>query len=105
MDAIYAKTSAGYQELAERSRKLPARLRSLLVMTDGRKPSQTLIATLAPLGVNAESLRELLLAGLIEFSAWDSPPSTGEDATTQETTGKPSADEPVPSFLPKWPPD
>ena len=65
MDVVYTKTPAGHQELKDRSRKLPTRLRFLLVMVDGSKSAQMLISALAPMGVTAESLQELESAGLI----------------------------------------
>ena len=108
MDAIYTKTPAGRQELAERTRKLPARLRRLLVMVDGRKSAQALISELAATGLTDESLNELLLAGLIELNTVEPPPAETPNEKHAELSHDDSPEkeeEPTSTFLPKWPPD
>jgi hypothetical protein len=63
---VYAKTDDGRKELLTRSLTLPHKLRSLLVMIDGRQTAQTMLEKLHPLGVDADSFVELERLGLIE---------------------------------------
>lgn len=43
-ETIYAKTQKGFEEMARRTYRLPARMRSLLIMIDGRLPAGELFA-------------------------------------------------------------
>lgn len=63
---VFAKTAAGQEEIQARRMKLVPRLRSLLVMIDGRHTVGALLATLGTMGVTLESFGELESAGLIE---------------------------------------
>lgn len=56
---IYEKTDKGREEIATRKHQLPMRLRSVLVMIDGRQSLSTLLAHLAKLGLNQVSIDEL----------------------------------------------
>jgi hypothetical protein len=68
---IYRKSALGNQEIAQRSLGLPPRLRSLLIMIDGRRTAQQL-AALSPVPL-ADALAELLGHGLVE-AAGEAPP-------------------------------
>lgn len=57
---VFDKTSKGQEEIATRKHGLPSRLRSLLVLVDGKTNVDGLIRKVAGLGLNEESLAELL---------------------------------------------
>ncbi|MDB5937347.1 MAG: hypothetical protein JWQ01_4691 [Massilia sp.] len=57
---IYDKTDKGREEIATRKYQVPARLRTLLVLIDGRHSVEALLKNLAVLGVSAENVDELL---------------------------------------------
>jgi hypothetical protein len=57
---IFDKTSKGQEEIATRKHHLPSRLRSLLVLVDGKTNVEGLIKKVAGLGLNEESIAELL---------------------------------------------
>ena len=57
---IYDKTAKGRDEIATRKYRVPAKLRSLLVMIDGHRPLEALIKNFGPLGLNPEHVIELL---------------------------------------------
>ena len=62
---IYDKTDLGRQEISQRSLALPARLRTLLVMVDGKLDAAGLLAKLGVLGVEPADLEDLAQRGLI----------------------------------------
>ena len=57
---IYEKTEKGREEIATRKHQLSLKLRSLLVLVDGEKPSEKLLQEMAPFGLTAESLKQLI---------------------------------------------
>jgi hypothetical protein len=57
---IFDKTVKGQEEIATRKHGLPSRLRSLLVLVDGKTTVEALIKKVAGLGLNEESIAELL---------------------------------------------
>lgn len=57
---IYEKTDKGREEIATRKHQMPARLRSVLVMIDGRQPLSALLSHLARLGQDKSSIDELV---------------------------------------------
>lgn len=57
---IYEKTEKGREEIATRKHHLPMKLRTLLVLVDGEKTADRLLHEIAPLGLNAENLNELV---------------------------------------------
>ena len=60
MQLVFDKTSKGQEEIATRKHGLPSRLRSLLVLIDGKTSVDGLIKKVAGLGLNEESIAELL---------------------------------------------
>lgn len=64
MDWIPGKTAAGVEEIATRARRLPPRLRTLLILVDGRRSVRHLADTVAAPAVG-EALAELAGLGLI----------------------------------------
>ena len=75
MASIYAKTQQGQQEIETRALRLPARLRSTLILVDGKRSDAELGRLVPNVG---EVLQALLEAGLIEVtqtvSSRSSPP-------------------------------
>lgn len=57
---IYEKTEKGREEIMTRKYHLPMKLRALLVLIDGEKTSEKLLLETASLGLNEESLGELV---------------------------------------------
>ena len=57
---IYDKTDKGREEIATRKYQVAAKLRTLLVMVDGRRPVEALATNFAALGLSMENLDELL---------------------------------------------
>jgi hypothetical protein len=63
---IFVKTSAGTEEVKARSRQLPQRLRTMLIMVDGMRTVAQLREAAATLAVPGDFLATLLEQGLIE---------------------------------------
>lgn len=63
---VFTKTVFGVDELQQRQMRLHPRLRTLLVMVDGKQPAGQLVKTLAAAGVTDEHLQQLQDAGLIQ---------------------------------------
>ncbi len=57
---VFDKTTKGQEEIATRKHGLPSRLRSLLVLVDGKTSVEGLVKKVAGLGLNEESIAELL---------------------------------------------
>lgn len=68
MDAaeLYFKTDAGKQEILDRGRKLPAAMRSLLLMVDGQRDHAQLRELMAGLHAPDDALEQLLVMGLVK---------------------------------------
>jgi hypothetical protein len=63
--SIYDKTAKGKEEIATRKYQLAPRLRTLLVLIDGRRTEEELLHNVAGLGLGASALAELLEHGYI----------------------------------------
>src|SRR5471030_2511250 len=76
--AIYDKTDKGRNEIATRSQHLAPRLRTLLLLIDGRRSEQELLASVAGLGLSDAALAELLAEQYIVLSrSYAPPPAVG----------------------------
>lgn len=64
---IYDKTEKGREEIATRKYQLPPRLRTLLVMIDGRAPLETVLKNISGLGLNGESVNLLVANDYIQL--------------------------------------
>ncbi len=62
---VYEKTDAGAEEVRARSRKLPPRLRTMLIMVDGSMSESQLLDAAATLGAPGDFLQSLQQQGLI----------------------------------------
>ena len=63
--SIYDKTAKGRDEIATRKHQLAPRMRTLLVLIDGRKSEEELLRSVSGLGLTAESIAELLAQDFI----------------------------------------
>ncbi|MET0717320.1 MAG: hypothetical protein ABWX88_10530 [Pseudoxanthomonas sp.] len=75
MGELYFKTDAGKQEIQDRGRKLPASLRSLLLMVDGQRDQTQLRDLMAGLRAPDDALEQLLVMGLVKRSDPVPPPA------------------------------
>ena len=66
--SIYDKTAKGREEIATRRDGLAPRLRSLLVLIDGRRTEEELLRNVAGLGLTIAALHELLTGEYIVLS-------------------------------------
>ncbi|HEU4846353.1 MAG TPA: hypothetical protein VFT05_18945 [Burkholderiaceae bacterium] len=66
--SIYDKTAKGREEIATRRYQLAPRLRTLLVMVDGRRPEDELLRNVAGLGLTADAMQDLLREQFIVLS-------------------------------------
>ena len=73
---LYYKTDAGKQEIQDRGRKLPASLRSLLLMVDGQRDQAQLRDLMAGLRVPDDALEQLLVMGLVKRDQPAAPASS-----------------------------
>lgn len=65
-NTIFDKTDKGREEIATRKFQLPPRLRSLLVMIDGKQSADDLLQKVVGIGLSAESITELVNNGFIQ---------------------------------------
>lgn len=91
VDPIYRKTDAGHDEIRSRARKLDHKLRALLLMVNGERREQALLAQVAGMGLGPEAMAALLAQGLVEAVA---EPAAPPAAPPQEPVrgGTPAAD-------------
>lgn len=96
--SIYDKTAKGREEIATRCHHLPPRLRTLLVMVDGRRPEDELLRNVAGLGLDASSMAELVENGFIVLATSYGTMTPPEPAAETAPAPVPaSAAEPSPS--------
>ncbi|HWW03850.1 hypothetical protein [Collimonas sp.] len=81
---IFDKTERGRTEIATRGQTVAPRLRTLLLLVDGKTGNDELLRKVAGLGLGQEHLDELLQAGLIQVSA-DTGNNAGHTAAAIET--------------------
>ena len=62
---IYDKTEKGLEEIQTRKHHLASRMRSLLVLVDGKSNAEVLLKKIAGLGLTAQSIEELVEQGFI----------------------------------------
>lgn len=66
MQTRWSKTGAGRNEIQQRTRKLPAGLRSILLLVDGQRSDDELQAMMSGLHAPDDALSQLAADGLIE---------------------------------------
>jgi hypothetical protein len=65
INSIFDKTDKGREEIASRTHHLAPRLRTLLVLVDGKQSGEELLKKVGGIGLTEESIAELLGAGFI----------------------------------------
>ncbi|NHZ88210.1 hypothetical protein F2P45_04100 [Massilia sp. CCM 8733] len=70
---VYDKTDKGREEISTRKHQLASRLRTLLVMIDGRHSLDDLLRNFAGVGVTGDSVKELLQEGYIFLASGSEP--------------------------------
>ncbi len=81
---IYDKTDKGREEIATRKWQLPSRMRSLLVLIDGKKTDAEIVQKIGGLGLNLQSLQELQDKEFIQRVSVDAAPDQDDLDLTQE---------------------
>jgi len=71
--SIFDKTDKGREEIATRKHHLQSRLRTLLVLIDGKQTTADLLSKVAGLGLTADSITELVENGFIQAAAAAEP--------------------------------
>lgn len=66
---VFEKTDKGREEITTRKYQLASRLRSLLVMVDGKQTTSELLTKVAQLGLDEQSIAELLEKEFIRVRA------------------------------------
>ncbi len=82
LSCAYDKTEKGREEIATRKYQLANRLRTLLVMVDGKKSAAELLKNLTAIGLDENSIQELIELEMIAPSVAiaDAPESTESHA-------------------------
>lgn len=81
---IYDKTDKGREEIATRKWQLPSRMRSLLVLIDGKKSDAHIVQKIGGLGLTLQSLEELQENEFIQRVSVDAMPAPDDLDLTQE---------------------
>src|SRR4051812_28413144 len=81
---ILDKTDKGREEIATRKHQLAPRLRTLLLLIDGKKSTEDVLHKVSGLGLNNQSITELLDGGFIEIII-TAPTASEPKATTPAT--------------------
>ncbi len=68
-NAVFEKTDKGREEISTRKYQLASRLRSLLVMVDGKQTMSELLTKVVQLGLDEQSISELLEKEFIRVRA------------------------------------
>jgi hypothetical protein len=93
MSECYAKTDAGRQEIADRARRLPAQLRSILLVVDGHKDDHALQQIVVGVHAPDDALAQLQQMGLIrrggDASAAPSPAISTSSASPPASAAMP----------------
>jgi hypothetical protein len=87
---VFDKTEKGREEIATRKYHLAPRLRTLLVLIDGKQGKEELLKKVAGLGLGEDSLDELIRNGFIGLTAASQPVAAPQPATPSETAAVPA---------------
>jgi hypothetical protein len=87
---VFDKTEKGREEISTRKHHLAPRLRTLLVLVDGKQGKEELLKKVAGIGLGEEGIEELMNNGFIEIPASPSAVVT-EPATPPEKQSEASA--------------
>lgn len=79
-NSVFDKTEKGREEIATRKHHLAPRLRTLLVLIDGKQSKEALLQKVAGIGLGEEGIEELMNNGFIEIPAASKPAAQAEAA-------------------------
>jgi hypothetical protein len=85
------RTASGHAELATRGKRLPQRLRTVLLLVDGRRSAEDIRKLAAQAGAGEKSLDDLLGLGLVTWSGGDRADATVTVAAGGESSLLPSS--------------
>jgi hypothetical protein len=92
---IYKKTPLGMRAFLEKPSQLSPRLRSVLIMIDGKRNFNELAAVLAAVGAEQSHLDELQALGLIEAPESDKSPQPSNSPLPAEASGIQAGNQPL----------
>ena len=104
----YVKTETGQRALKERSPQLSSRQRAAMILFDGKKTADQVLAATAELGVVAIDIDHLLALGYISVAEAPAPTTARPAAADRDPVpATPLVEAPVPSkserFIQAWP--
>lgn len=73
LQLVFDKTDKGRDEIATRRYQLPAKLRSILLLVDGKHSGEALLRKYAGIGVSGEVLQDLIAGGFISPREAETP--------------------------------
>jgi hypothetical protein len=88
---LYLKTEAGKREIQDRALRLPAALRSILLMVDGQRDQAQLRELMAGLRAPDDALEQLVVKGLIQRSDGATSAAVPVESPVQASTAAPVA--------------
>ena len=88
---IFDKTEKGREEIATRKYHLATRLRTLLLLIDGKHTTEDVLGKVAGLGLTAENMTELLSSGFIYLVAEVTPQAASPQADVPAAQENPHA--------------
>lgn len=93
MSTIFDKTDKGREEISTRKYQLASRLRTLLVLIDGKQTKDELLKKVTGIGLTSESLDELINNGFIQAIASPAPalPTPAEPTPAKAAEPQPGA--------------
>jgi hypothetical protein len=94
---VFDKTEKGREEIATRKHHLAPRLRTLLVLIDGKQGKEELLKKVAGIGLGEESIEELANNGFIEIPAASQPAAVVEAAVLPKQPEQPTMTAPAPA--------
>jgi hypothetical protein len=99
---LFDKTDKGREEISTRKYQLPARLRGVLLLVDGKHSGDALLKKFGGVGLNEQTLAELAASGFIQ--GIEVAPSPAAERVPAETAPEPAA-EPLQADSAGIPPD
>lgn len=87
---VLDKTDKGRREIAQRTYRLPVRLRALLLLVDGKKTGAALLSQIAGIGLGIEHLTQLQEQGFVRNASerGASAESSAKGVATEVQTGE-----------------
>jgi hypothetical protein len=76
MQLVFDKTEKGREEIATRRYQLAAKVRSILLLVDGKQSGEALLQKYAGIGVSGQALQDLIDGGFISPRAEATPAAT-----------------------------